>query len=931
MSIQLTDGLANQSVDLVLEDLLVRFLVNVPDEDLSSIERVFFQIEEAQWFYTDFVRQLNPLLPSMKMKSFATKLLKKCPLIWKWGDPADAISRFGKYKSTIPVRGVALFNKDLTKVVLVKGTESNAWSFPRGKISKDETDIDCAVREAEEETGFNARDLVNENDVIERTIKGKNYKIYLVKNVPEDYNFEPLARNEISKIQWHDMKSIQKKSRSNPNNFFIVSAILKPMLGWINKNKGVLNEEELMLQAEIKLKSLLGISQPKLENLDAGRELLNILQGVIPRDSQVGNNTQAMPAAYDQIIQMNLPQHLHKQFPFFNNQPIQPQPYPIPNQPFFVPQMPPNAFAPMNMSPVRSQPAHYQPMPPQAPHIPREQDSLSNDYINQQPNPLSLQKPTSIANRRPSGVNSKEFLSILNKPRNKEDENTKLSDESRSNDHVNNRSKAQHLLSLFNKDKKTASDDAKFTEGMQSDARGKSKNGSSNGYDHDFVSPHEASNELEESLIGSDDKTNRKEAGKKLTLLKRPTDAGSELMSSNSSASADILRMLGSAPKAEPKKETEDVKQNQSNEILGLLKGDKKEPEQNPNNRATAKELLGLINQKSTDNRKVEDQTQSFNTQPEPEINTSPEEEDFDDFEDFEDFENLDEYLSRHGPVSNVTSHNFDIASDDEDIYETPQNSSINAINEIQDTHAEKPVPDSKKNKIRLLKPGESLNDIIGKPDRALQQSVDSTAVSKIQDTTQKKDNVNDGRLLLDILNGGKNQNKKEVNQGPPKDYNYSPNSMDFGSVYGPPPTNNQPSPGYFSPNSAAERTAFSPFENSNSGFPINSQTDSPSTVQSHNNSNPASASLLSLLGKKPPAQLSYEPSPKTQSPQPASALTLDEIEGAQLGHMLPQPVAPPQTHSYTSEDASSPKSRPAEGQASSARTLLDLLKGGRS
>jgi len=87
----------------------------------------------------------------------------------------------------------------------------------------------------------------------------------------------------------------------------------------------------------------------------------------------------------------------------------------------------------------------------------------------------------------------------------------------------------------------------------------------------------------------------------------------------------------------------------------------------------------------------------------------------------------------------------------------------------------------------------------------------------------------------------------------------------------------------------------------------------------------------LSLLGKKPPAQLSYEPSPKTQSPQPASALTLDEIEGAQLGHMLPQPVAPPQAHSYTSEDASSPKSRPAEGQASSARTLLDLLKGGRS
>lgn len=105
MSIQLRDGLINQLLDRVLEDLLVRFVVNVPEEDLSSIERVFFQVEEAHWFYLDYVRQLDPSLPSMKMKTFASKLLEKCPLIWKWGDPSDALARFGKYKSTIPVRG----------------------------------------------------------------------------------------------------------------------------------------------------------------------------------------------------------------------------------------------------------------------------------------------------------------------------------------------------------------------------------------------------------------------------------------------------------------------------------------------------------------------------------------------------------------------------------------------------------------------------------------------------------------------------------------------------------------------------------------------------------------------------------------------------------------------------------------------------------
>ncbi|KAM9889869.1 hypothetical protein OXX79_011832, partial [Metschnikowia pulcherrima] len=174
MSINLRDGLGSQPVDHVLEDLLVRFVINVPDEDLSSIERVFFQVEEAQWFYTDFVRTLNPELPSMKMKSFAPKILNKCPLLWKWGDPADALPRFGKYKSTIPVRGIAMMNKDLTKVVLLKGVESNTWSFPRGKISKGEADLECAIREAREETGFDARDYINEKDVLERTIYGKN-------------------------------------------------------------------------------------------------------------------------------------------------------------------------------------------------------------------------------------------------------------------------------------------------------------------------------------------------------------------------------------------------------------------------------------------------------------------------------------------------------------------------------------------------------------------------------------------------------------------------------------------------------------------------------------------------------------------------------------------------------------------------------------
>lgn len=164
--------------------------------------------------------------------------------------------------------------------------------------------------------------MINENDCVERNIKGKNYKIYLVKNVPEDTVFET-PKYEISQIQWFDIKTIQKKNKSSPNSFFIVGTILKPMMKWINKNKGVLNEEEIMLQVELKLKDLLGLNKP-VENVDAGRELLNILQKVGQKDTQFP----ASPSISSQVLggqpshpqqpmfSVPVPQHLHSQIPF---------------------------------------------------------------------------------------------------------------------------------------------------------------------------------------------------------------------------------------------------------------------------------------------------------------------------------------------------------------------------------------------------------------------------------------------------------------------------------------------------------------------------------------------------------------------------------------------------------------------------------------
>ena len=45
--------------DEVLEDLSCRFIVNLPANELASIERIGFQVEQAHWFYLDFLSLIH--------------------------------------------------------------------------------------------------------------------------------------------------------------------------------------------------------------------------------------------------------------------------------------------------------------------------------------------------------------------------------------------------------------------------------------------------------------------------------------------------------------------------------------------------------------------------------------------------------------------------------------------------------------------------------------------------------------------------------------------------------------------------------------------------------------------------------------------------------------------------------------------------------
>ncbi|PFH61806.1 hypothetical protein XA68_16234 [Ophiocordyceps unilateralis] len=237
-----------------LDDLCVRFIINLPHEDLSSVARICFQVEEAQWFYEDFIRPLDPTLPSMSLRTFCLRIFQHCPLLASFSveNHTEAFEEFLQYKTRVPVRGAIMLNQAMDSVVLVKGWKKGAsWSFPRGKINKDEDDLDCAVREVYEETGLDIRaaGLVPEKKPksIEISMREQQLRLYVFRDIPMDTDFQPRTRKEISKIQWYRLSELptfsKKGDKSAQHNddgagnqnrkFYMVAPFLVPLKKWI--------------------------------------------------------------------------------------------------------------------------------------------------------------------------------------------------------------------------------------------------------------------------------------------------------------------------------------------------------------------------------------------------------------------------------------------------------------------------------------------------------------------------------------------------------------------------------------------------------------------------------------------------------------------------------------------------------------------------
>ena len=259
------------SLSEALTDLAVRFVLNCPPEDLSSPERIFFQLEEALWFYIDFVRADNPSLPHVHLKAFVEMMYTAVPVMAEMcTSPQEALTNFNSYKNTIPVRGAIIINDSYDHILLVKGYHSRSWGFPKGKINKAEDDFVCAVREVEEEIGFDITPYANPKKYIDRTFQGKHTRLYVVTKVPTETHFETKTRMEISKIEWVPLSFVYDSKYRNSGRASRVSAFLGDLKPYLTKGRkqmvNSMNKQDAR-NTEIELMKML-----KSDKLDTSEE-----------------------------------------------------------------------------------------------------------------------------------------------------------------------------------------------------------------------------------------------------------------------------------------------------------------------------------------------------------------------------------------------------------------------------------------------------------------------------------------------------------------------------------------------------------------------------------------------------------------------------------------------------------------------------------
>jgi len=230
--------------DDVVTDLLFRFIVGVPEWERSNMMRICCYVEQAHWFYTDWIveSETHPECKRVKFFIFIRIIFATCDFLRHQLPNVDMIlTEFRRLKKATPTYGLVMLDNTLTKILLVQGyPKRDRWGFPKGKIYENELPIQCAIREALEETGYDASTKVIRNArPIQTSINGTTNCLYFAVGVPTDYDFHPQLKNEISEIHWFKLRELPKHKMDtetplDANHFYTVLPFVNDIIRFVD-------------------------------------------------------------------------------------------------------------------------------------------------------------------------------------------------------------------------------------------------------------------------------------------------------------------------------------------------------------------------------------------------------------------------------------------------------------------------------------------------------------------------------------------------------------------------------------------------------------------------------------------------------------------------------------------------------------------------
>ena len=135
-----------------INDIIGRFSLQLYDTRLDNLRLFFLLTEDMYWLFQDFYEGKSS---GISEKEFCSYTIETCPFLKEnVEDFESCYSKFKIYKKKIPKIGAILLNATYTKVLIVSNLENTYFVFPRGKINEGETELECAIREVNEEIGY---------------------------------------------------------------------------------------------------------------------------------------------------------------------------------------------------------------------------------------------------------------------------------------------------------------------------------------------------------------------------------------------------------------------------------------------------------------------------------------------------------------------------------------------------------------------------------------------------------------------------------------------------------------------------------------------------------------------------------------------------------------------------------------------------------